>query len=82
MPTVFEIAFHLHPGGISEVLKSDYGYHLVMLLQHIPKQQLGLEEAEPKISAIIRHQKKEQIYSQWVEKALATIDISTATATW
>ena len=82
MPAVFEIAFHLQPGGISEVLKSDYGYHLIMLLQHIPKQQLGLEAAQPKISAIIRRQKEEQLYSQWVEKALATIDISTATVTW
>ena len=82
MPAVFEVAFRLEPGSISEVLKSDYGYHVVMLLQRLPKQQLSLDAAKLKIAAILRKQKEEQSYSKWVEKALSETDISTQTANW
>ena len=31
MPAVFEYAFHMKKGDVSEVLKSNYGYHIIML---------------------------------------------------
>jgi hypothetical protein len=82
MPAVFEVAFHLKPGEISETLKSNYGYHLIMLLQHYPKQQLAYPEVRSKIAATLRKVKQEEHFSKWVEKALAAINVTTPKAVW
>ena len=82
MPAVFEVAFHLKPGEITETLKSNYGYHLIMLVQHYPKQQQSYPEVRSKIAAILRKVKQEAYFSKWVEKALAAINVTTPKAVW
>ena len=82
MPAVFEVAFHLKPGEISETLKSNYGYHLIMLLEHYPKQQQAFPEVRSKIAATLRKVKQEEHFSKWVEKALAAINVATPKAVW
>ncbi len=82
MPAVFEVAFHLKPGEISELLKSNYGYHIIQVIQHLPKQQRSFQEVRSQIEATVRRNRQEDIYSKWVEKALAAIDVTTPKAIW
>ncbi|MEN9835866.1 MAG: hypothetical protein RL011_2059 [Pseudomonadota bacterium] len=82
MPAVFEVAFHLKPGEISELLKSNYGYHIIQVLQRTPKQQKSFQEVRVQIEAAVRRARQEEIYSKWVEKALAAIDVTTPRAIW
>lgn len=42
MPLVFERAFTMWPGQVSEILESDYGFHLLKLLEKREEQELPL----------------------------------------
>jgi hypothetical protein len=77
VPSLFEIAAHMRKGEISDVVKSPYGFHIVMLLEHFPKRELGLDGAKPKIRAILRKKREEEAYQKWVERALVAVSITT-----
>jgi len=82
MPAVFEVAFHMKKGEISAVLKSNYGYHIITLLDKYPKKELGLDEARAKIDTTLRKRKEEEAYSKWVEQALAAINVTSPKTVW
>lgn len=78
MPSVFDQAFQMKRGDISDVLKSNYGYHLIMVLEKLPKHELSLDDARTRIVKAIRKKKEDEAYRQWVERALATVNVSTS----
>jgi hypothetical protein len=75
MPGVFEVAFTMSPGSIYGILKSTYGFHLILLEKKLPKQELTLTEATPRIKAILTKKKEEEEYQKWLELALNTINV-------
>lgn len=75
MPGLFEVAFTMSPGSIYGILKSTYGFHLIMLEKKLPKQDLSLAEASPRIRAILTKKKQEEEYQKWLEMALNTINV-------
>lgn len=76
LPAVFDIAFHMKPGEISDVLRSNYGYHVILLEEKTPKTNLDLAHATPEIAKVLRRQKRERAYDQWLEQALASVKVS------
>lgn len=82
MPAVFEFAFHMREGEVSEVLKSNYGFHIIMLLDKYPKKDLSLDEARPRISQILKKKREEEEYRKWVEQALAAISVTSPKPVW
>jgi peptidyl-prolyl cis-trans isomerase C len=82
MPAVFEYAFHMHKGQVSEILKSNYGYHIIMLLEKYPKKDLSLDEARPRIIALLKKKHEEQEYRKWVDRALAAISVTSPKPAW
>jgi parvulin-like peptidyl-prolyl isomerase len=58
MPSVEEAIFQLEPGGLSDVIASELGYHIVQLIQ--------LEERALSYDALIRRQ--EQAVKRWLEE--------------
>jgi parvulin-like peptidyl-prolyl isomerase len=58
MPSVEEAIFQLEPGGLSDVIASELGYHIVQLIQ--------LEERALSYDALIRRQ--EQAVKHWLEE--------------
>ncbi len=82
MPAVFEYAFHMKKGEVSEVLKSNYGYHIIMLLEKYPKKDLSLDEARPRITAILKKKHEEEAYRKWVDQALAAISVASPKPVW
>ncbi len=75
MPRVFDVAFSMRPGQISDILKSTYGFHIIRLERKYKKRELSLEEAAPSIKKFLTHQKKEEEYRKWVELALNSINV-------
>jgi peptidyl-prolyl cis-trans isomerase C len=49
MPLVFERAFAMWPGQVSEILESDYGFHLLKLLEKREEQELPLMKVRDEV---------------------------------
>jgi foldase protein PrsA len=50
------------------VLKSDYGYHLIKVIERKPARQLPFEKAKDKILAILMADREQAEYSSWLEE--------------
>lgn len=82
LPAIFEVAWHLKPSQISDIIKSPYGYHVIILLAKHSKEELSLDEARPRIASTLLKKKEETEYQALVEKALATITVNTPKPLW
>src|SRR5690606_5900003 len=82
MPAFFEAAFAMKRGQISTVLKSNYGYHIMILDEKIPEHNLSLDEARPLVTEKLMKGRREAAYQAWVEKALVAISIKAPSALW
>ncbi len=80
MPSVFDIAFEMGPGEIQGILKSTYGFHIIMLDRKIPKADQGFEAAKGRIQEILKRKRQDEEYKKWVEMALNTIPIKSSRA--
>lgn len=80
MPSVFDIAFEMQPGSIQGILKSTYGFHILMLEKKLPRVDLSFEDAKPKITKELTKNRQEEEYKKWVESALNTIPIKSSRA--
>lgn len=82
MPEFFDIAFKMKEGQLSDILKSNYGFHIIMLLQKLPAADLSLAQATPAILQILKKRKQQEEYQKWVERALAQVSVSTPKPLW
>jgi peptidyl-prolyl cis-trans isomerase C len=82
MPEFFDVAFKLKIGQISDILKSNYGFHLIMVLSRIPASDQSLAAATPAIIEILKKRKKDEEYQKWVESALAQVSVTTPKPLW
>ncbi|MBI5561575.1 MAG: peptidylprolyl isomerase [Deltaproteobacteria bacterium] len=81
MPKEFEDAvFGLSIGGISPVVKTEYGYHIFLLEARKKDGRLKWEEARPRIIERMRLEDADAEYGRWVEglKAKGKIEINEA----
>lgn len=67
MPPEFdEVIVQLKKGEISDVVQSDYGYHIFQLMEiREPKEALW-EEAKPKIEQILLAKKRDRAFHDWL----------------
>ncbi len=76
LPAVFDIAFNMKVGEISDILRSNYGYHVILLEEKNQKRTLDLDSARAEIIRILQKKKRETIYDAWLEQALASVRVS------
>ncbi len=53
MPRVFDVAFVMRPKQIYGILKSTYGFHLILLEKKLPAKKMSLRQATPSIRKIL-----------------------------
>lgn len=82
MPNVFDVAFHMKKGEISPILKSPYGYHVILLVDKFPSTQASLDEVRSEIQTLLRRKQEQEEYKKLVERALATVHVSTPAPLW
>jgi hypothetical protein len=82
MPTFFEAAFAMKKGQISTVLKSNYGYHIMIVDERIPEHNQSFDEVRPLILKKLLTVKKEAAYRDWVELALVAISVKAPSSLW
>ncbi|HLG21703.1 MAG TPA: peptidyl-prolyl cis-trans isomerase [Candidatus Manganitrophaceae bacterium] len=67
IPEEFEPLFQAEIGSISPVIKTPFGYHLVKLEERRPARTLPFEESREKIHQILLEEKREVLFSRWIE---------------
>lgn len=79
MPPEFdEVVFNLPVGELSNLVKSDYGFHIFLVEDKREARSLSQAEAAAEIEALLRRAKEEQAYQEWLMElgAKARIDVN------
>lgn len=81
MPPEFDaVVFVLPEDRLSDLVKSEYGYHIFQVKERRPAVRLPLEAVRDSIRDILRRQDEEQAYQEWLrglrERASITINWS------
>ena len=68
MPAEFDaVVFKLTPGRLSDLIKSEYGYHVFLVEEKRKAHQLTLDEAREDIRQHLIHNKEASSYHQWLQ---------------
>ncbi len=67
MPPQFEeVVFSLPPGRLSDLVKTDYGYHVFRVEEKRRAQRLTLEQVRERIRSRLLKDKEEKAYREWL----------------
>ncbi len=77
---IFDRGFELQEGQTSDVLNSDYGFHIIRVIKRIPPEEINYEKAKPFIIAELTRQEEAKLYEKWLTEKLkkAKIEINKA----
>ena len=77
MPPEFdEVVFDLPVNRLSDLVKSDYGYHIFLVEEKRKAARLKKKDVADEIRAILESQKKEVVYLDWLQEMRARAVIS------
>ena len=69
MPPEFDaVVFSLPVGRLSDLVKSEYGYHIFLVEERRKAMRLGLDSVQDEIRAELRAEKEDQAYQEWLRK--------------
>ncbi len=68
VPAEFDPLFKAEIGSVSEVIKTPFGYHIVMIEDKKPERILLFDEIKEKLHQALRDRKKERLFSGWIKK--------------
>lgn len=64
---MFDPAFRLGIGQRTGIIKTPFGYHILMLTGRRPAKTIPLKDSEKKIQQILMAQREQDVYSKWLE---------------
>jgi hypothetical protein len=80
LPSLFDMVFSMNIGEISGVIKSEYGFHIMMPVEKIPAQTLSLNEVAPQIRAEFKRTKRLDAYQKWLSTAMNAVPVTSPTS--
>ena len=69
-PELDEVAFTLKKGELSEVLRSEMGFHILKCEGIVPKQSVSSVEAMPKVKAFLEDKQRNNCKKHWLAQQL------------
>jgi len=63
-----DVIFSIPIGGISDIIKTTYGYHILKVLQREPEGQKGILEVKDEIKNILLEKTREEHYQKWLKE--------------
>lgn len=75
IPVEFDPLLHAEIGSVSSVIRTPFGYHLVKIEDRLPARTLPFEEVREKVHQTLLEEKREVLFSQWMDKARRTTEI-------
>jgi peptidyl-prolyl cis-trans isomerase C len=68
MPPAFSVVFSMKVGDLSDVVASEYGFHIFKVIDRREAKVLTLDEARPEIEERLKRIKTEEKYGAWFEE--------------
>lgn len=75
LPDVFDRAFQLQPGQISEVIQSPYGFHIFRVEAHHPPKEAEFADVRERIALELERQRLEDLRRDWLRELRRGADI-------
>ena len=69
VPAFDQAAFALKPGEISEVVTTEFGYHIIKLTEKKVGSAVPFEEVKPQVLEYLSNQKKQQRVDSFIDEA-------------
>lgn len=66
VPAFEEVAFRLKPGELSDLVQTQFGYHIIKVLEKRGGEQLSLEAAQPQIQQKLMQEKQKTMFDTLV----------------
>ncbi len=76
LPQVFHVLFKMRAQRITKVLKSPYGFHIILLLRKHPAGSGSLADFRAEVEQAVRAQKQRAEYRKWLEVAMHSVSFS------
>ena len=68
VPEFEEAVFNLKPGQVSDIVKTEYGYHIIKVEEVLPGKTLTLKDVKSRIHQILTMQMQKQVYDVWMNE--------------
>ena len=68
VPEFEEAVFNLKPGQVSDIVKTEYGYHIIKVEEFLPGKTLTLKDVKNRIHQILTMQMQKQVYDVWMNE--------------
>jgi parvulin-like peptidyl-prolyl isomerase len=75
IPVEFDPLLQSEIGSVSSIIQTPFGYHLVRIEDRLPARALPFEEVKEKIHQTLLEEKREILFTQWIEKVRRTTEI-------
>jgi len=75
MPEVFDRAFDLQKGQVSDVIESPHGYHIFFVVERFPPQSPELADVREELMADLAREKLTELRPQWLRDLRRAADI-------
>lgn len=69
VPEFEKVAFAMKPGEISEPVKTQFGYHIILLHEKKPARRATFEQVKPEIQQQLQQERQEGAFQRWLAAA-------------
>lgn len=75
VPAFSEVAFEMEPGDISEPVRSQFGFHVIQLVDVQEGGEAEFDDVRSEIELQLKHQKRQEVFQEFLEKLKEEVQI-------